>query len=443
MHYIKQLVVILCIFLFSTQSAIYSEEIPQINRILNAKTIKEIEMSIEAKRYDHLGMVLREFTNKTITFKEIKEIAIRKKSVPLLRAIQAAEIVYAKKNKLGLRLGGFLQIGIFMETKMSRYIEKGKYFLTPRETNLTRTIEYDPKTKFRFILLSGKHGSFLGEGKKKTVIKAIRYDRKNPEILARGEQCKKLKLELEITKLLKGKPGVYNAVAFTSHEVKGKQYVTIYSKLYSPGSFATIFESNIILSAKEKSKVVLDILAGLESLHQNNIVHTDLSPKNYLVNISPGTEGRRKITATISDFGRSKFASESRDISVQGNSLYVAPEGVFREKLMGSDYFATDIYAAGCVFYRLFYERAPPWQEEKYIKNRARSKEENYAILIEKINKATEARRDALATKNATGILPAEEALEYLILCMVNPDPRKRGTAKELKRNAATIFKRL
>lgn len=425
MCYIKQLLIFFCVSLFSAQYLCCLEK--------NLESVKKIEMAVELEQYELLGTLLKECANKTVTFKKIKKIAKHKGSIPLLRALQAAETIYSEKNRLGLGIGEFLQIGIFMETRLAQFIDKQIYYLIPSETNLACAVEYDPVTGYRFIILSGKHGSFIGKGRKKIVVKAIRFDGKNSEILARAEQCKKLKREIEITKLLKGAPGVYRTLAFTSHLVEGNQYVAIYSKLYSPGSLAAVFENNIKFTIQEKSKIILNILEGLETLHKNNIIHTDLSPKNYLINISKIRPGVRDVRAAISDFGRSKFASESRNVSVQGNSLYIAPEGVFRKKLRGADYFATDIYAVGCVLYQLFYETQAPWQDQRYIKDTLRSQEENYKLLVQKINDATETRRNVLVNKRQRQFFTLSETLELLILRMLNPDPRRRGTAFELK----------
>lgn len=368
----------------------------------------------------------------------------RKKSTLKTPENSAQKAFYPESHPLELKEEEFLRIAHFIKTKLPSFVDQKKYYLTQKITGLDHIIEYDPETKKTFVLLEGKEGAFLGRGKKKVVAKALLFDNTKPEVVARGEQSSEVKLELEITKLLDGAPGIYQALAFTSHRAKGKQYIAIYSKLYSPGSLATVLEKNFQLTIKEKAKIILNILEGLESLHKNNVIHTDLSPKNYLVNISEGKSKdkseTRDIEAVISDFGRSKFASDSQNISVQGNSLYIAPEGIFREKLQGSDYFATDLYAVGCVFYQLFYGTQVPWHDQSYAKDASRSQEENYELLVQKINESTEKRRNSLISLYEKQTLTLPEAVEFLILRMVHPDPHARGAASELKEEMLRIL---
>lgn len=344
-------------------------------------------------------------------------------------------------TKCGLKKGEFSRLSKFIRTKLPSYIKKNKYFLTKKITGQSRTIEYDPKTKKSFILLDGAKGAFLGRGAKKVVTKAILFNRSKSQIVARGEQCLPMKQELKITKRVQGLSGLFRTIAFTQHKAKGKRYNTIYTQLYSSGSLADMLNKNIRLSIHEKTKIALDILKGLESLHKKNIVHRDLGIKNYLVTISKGTVGRRKVVAVIADLGRALPKPKAAKTAVQGNSHNVAPEGIFLKKMKGADYFATDIYAVGCAFYRLVYGERPSWTAKNYVKNTSRSESKNYKILVNKINKETKSRITYLQRKQKSSKLSKKEAFEFVTLRMVNADPKKRGTAKQLRRAMLKVCK--
>ena len=89
---------------------------------------------------------------------------------------------------------------------------------------------------------------------------------------------------------------------------------------------------------------MIDVLRGLEHLHQNNILHRDLKPGNIL--IDDGTN------AQISDFGLAipANADMSENPLAQYNYLLHRDPRVIE----GQDYDTqSDVYAAGVTFYRL------------------------------------------------------------------------------------------
>jgi hypothetical protein len=417
---------------------ITKEQSPQQSQLL-----QRIKSEMLAKDYELVGKLLGDNLGKDhgrkLRLSELSVLAEELKFQPLTDAVQATRNFFVHKRNIGINPGEFLKTAFFINIELPNYIKNRKYYLKSRDTGLRNTIEHDRKTGNTYIVLDGD-ASYVGSGKKKTVYMAILFDQKESKIFARAEQSIPMDMELKMCKLLRNAPGILNTYAFTHHKEKGQKFSTIYSELFSPGSLRDdVFEPNKF-SDYEIAKIFHGILKGLESLHTRNLVHRDLHSKNYLINIPKGKIGRRNIQAVIADLGRTIHIKEANGIPVQGATKYCPPEGLFRKKMKGKDYFASDIYAVGCVFYRLLHNKIPTWQDRSYLKDTKLSKRKNQRILIKKLKKENDERRTSLASKKAKGILPAEEDLELLILNMVNANPAMRTSAAKLRAEVERIL---
>eukprot|EP00760_Papus_ankaliazontas_P009180 PhM_4_TR13977/c4_g7_i6/m.15613/K07359/CAMKK2; calcium/calmodulin-dependent protein kinase kinase 2 len=98
----------------------------------------------------------------------------------------------------------------------------------------------------------------------------------------------------------------------------------------------------------------LDVLHGLQYLHNHNVVHMDIKPENILV----GEDG----TCKLADFGVSTIlqANFERDEdvleSMKGTPMFHAPEVVQGVPFHGK---ATDVWALGVTMYMCVYGRSP------------------------------------------------------------------------------------
>lgn len=400
----------------------------------------QVAKDIKHERYDHLGRLLKHNVGKKLSLTSLKAMAKKKDAKPLADAINATQLIKKYHTNLDCKSPELLQTALFIETTLPKYAKKHKYYLSKQRTGLAHTVEYDPTHDTTFIVLDGKK-NYIGKGKKKTVHKAIHYTHSHPKVVARAVDQVKHSREHSLTKKLHGSPGIYTTVGFGKNTKGGKPYSTIYSKLYRPGSLQDALDKKYRLSTYEKMKVACDILEGLYSLHKNGIVHRDLGARNHFIDIPRGKPGRRKVSASIADLGRSTYAVRAADTKVQGNTTYTAPEGLYRKKLKGQDYYKTDVFAVGCVLYRLFYNKKAPWQEKSYVKDTKRSLYSRYKSMRHAIKRASKARRTHLATKHAK--LTPKEEFELLVLRMVHTDPAKRGTAKELSAKMNKIFERV
>jgi serine/threonine protein kinase len=94
-------------------------------------------------------------------------------------------------------------------------------------------------------------------------------------------------------------------------------------------------------SPTTRSIVALGVAAGMEFLHNNEVIHRDLKPQNVF--LSP--EGR----PVVADFGTARFVTFSELSCARGTFHYMAPE-LFKT---GSYDKSVDVFAWGMVFWRL------------------------------------------------------------------------------------------
>jgi serine/threonine protein kinase len=127
--------------------------------------------------------------------------------------------------------------------------------------------------------------------------------------------------------------------------------------------------------------------------------------------------------------GRARVISNVRDTKMQGNTTYIAPEGLFRKKIHEIDYYQGDVFAVGCVLYRLFYGHKAPWQDQSYFKDKSRPVVELYDELTRRIREATENRRNVLEEKARSEPLSDMESYEHTVLKMLAIDPHTRESA--------------
>ena len=99
---------------------------------------------------------------------------------------------------------------------------------------------------------------------------------------------------------------------------------------------------------KERINIMVQIMRGMDYLHQNNILHRDMKPKNILLH-----DGVVKIC----DFGFSTMIKEYNQLfnTICGTPLYMSPELLFMQPYT----IKSDIWALGILFYTIFYKSHP------------------------------------------------------------------------------------
>lgn len=409
----------------------------------HAELQETICRDVYANHFQKVGARLKDEIGNTISLSTVRKIAVKTQSSALLNAVNATSNFNKSRKSLSLSTGDFFQAALFIETAFQELIAHKHYYLPKQKTDLSVDLEYDPVTQSTFIIPERTASSFLGSGAVKTVYKSILYDREHSEVVARGQQSYIIARELEITKLLQGSPGIFDIKGFGYLKRHSMTGVTIYSKLYNPGAIRHAFKQPIKMSLQEKMQVALNILKGLDSMHKRKIVHRDLNAGNFLIDIPAGKPGNRKIVAVIADLERSNYAKEVAHSKVQGNSTYTPPEGLFLRKMTSGKYYAADVYALGLIFYHLFYEKKPAWQDRSYVQDVPGPLAVRYRELVRRINQATRLRRLQLQAKKEANTISVKEEFERMILRMVNPNPKGRGTAATLCKTMETLVTKI
>ena len=107
-------------------------------------------------------------------------------------------------------------------------------------------------------------------------------------------------------------------------------------------------EKKLRLSVKETISIAIQVSMGIESAHNNHIIHRDIKPQNIIIS----KEGKVKVT----DFGIARAAtSDTITSNAMGSVHYTSPEqargGYSDEK--------SDIYSLGITMFEMLTGRVP------------------------------------------------------------------------------------
>jgi predicted Ser/Thr protein kinase len=101
-------------------------------------------------------------------------------------------------------------------------------------------------------------------------------------------------------------------------------------------------------------ELVGQVGSALDAAHAKGLVHRDVKPANILITVRDGEEH-----AYLTDFGLAKRSDTLSGLTVQGDVVgtvdYMAPEQVTGDPTDAR----TDVYALGCVLYRMLSGRVP------------------------------------------------------------------------------------
>ncbi len=165
-----------------------------------------------------------------------------------------------------------------------------------------------------------------------------------------GIDFEKVGKELKVWKQLKGLPHVISVIELDGFE----DYVYVVSDFADGGSLANRLKNNKGLPEAEAVKITLQILTGLENLHDKGFIHRDLKPDNILI-----MNGKYYLA----DFGISReVKSHSKATGTAGTMEYMPPEAFEKNPSVTPQ---TDIWAVGVILRQLLTGNLPYPQEDQ------------------------------------------------------------------------------
>ncbi len=403
-----------------------------IRRLIDSKAWAEISKQVR------IGAKSRE-----ITLHDLQTLALTYPGTPFALAVFGTKNILSLSEKTGLPFQVAFPIALFAETTLADEIARGTLFWS--DHRFGRELQYDPETHQFFIHLGTKGVEAIGEGRKKVVTKTILYDRSQPEVLARG--CTEWDITSEFTAMsrLESSPCVLHAKALMRHTNPSskKAIMTIVTPLFRPGSLQSVIDNHSLkLTFKERLKIACDIITGLGAMHQKLYVHRDLGARNYFVDIEGKKPGHRRIRAVVADLGRTLALVRAYKVPVQGNACYLSPEGFFRSKMMGFDYFNSDVFAMGCVMWQIYFGELPAWGKKRFFRMEGLPLKKRYQKHMKLLKHTRTRPLKYLHAKHKKMIpLTFEDRFLALILQMTDPDPAQRGKAVDLRTQFQALLK--
>lgn len=151
-----------------------------------------------------------------------------------------------------------------------------------------------------------------------------------------------LQQEIKLWKKLSSHPNITSFIEADIHD----DYIVIVSEYVQEGSLQNWFDkiTPSDLSVELAIKFTLDILSGLEYLHSNSTIHSNLKPANILI---------QNQIAKLTDFGLSKVLKTKVTETIE-DYLYICPENFDTEMSEQSD-----LWAAAAIFYQLLSGKTP------------------------------------------------------------------------------------
>ena len=115
------------------------------------------------------------------------------------------------------------------------------------------------------------------------------------------------------------------------------------------GEFFNYIVDHNKLDENEASMFFVQIIKGIEYIHQHKIVHRDLKPENLLLN--------ENKTLKIIDFGLSNSYANGAILKTPcGSPCYAAPEMLIGKSYSGLE---IDVWSSGIILYAMVYGYLP------------------------------------------------------------------------------------
>ncbi|XP_057689419.1 serine/threonine-protein kinase ULK4-like isoform X5 [Corythoichthys intestinalis] len=217
-----------------------------------------------------------------------------------------------------------------------------------------------------------------------------------------------------------------------------RKHLWLVVELCTGGSLESIIIRDECLPEDVVRKFGWDLVKGLEHIHKLQIIFSDLTPENILVDssgllklnnfcyskkVEDTLDYFNTLCLTCEDTGKRKYDPRHQGINIrkrfQGSPTYMAPE-----VLRGSDNTVnSDLWALGCVLYYMYTGR-PPFSSSCYS-------ELKEMILCQEPPSLTQKAFDTVCQ----GTLPSQD-FQCLLECLLSKNPDERMTMPELLKHS-------
>lgn len=270
------------------------------------------------------------------------------------------------------------------------------------------TVLFLPPSKPKFM---------IGRGCHKKVYRAILFAHEQAELVAACVGDKSIVHEAEILKMLSLGGGT---LPFRTFFPLSHDKFMLVLRHYNMGGLSGLYKKNYPFTLKQKLAIVHGVAHALYDMHTKGVAHRDLHDGNILLHArADGT-----IESGLIDFGRAKpIYSKSKD-RPQGAGRRNPPEVLYKvyPKI---DKLAADVYALGCSFYKLMYEKeyeAVGTYDIHAFRSISEADKKKALLKVESIYART---MDALAHSEVDQV-ESLQAVRGVIIHMLHPDPSSR-----------------
>lgn len=161
-----------------------------------------------------------------------------------------------------------------------------------------------------------------------------------------------IQLDMEMKGLTINHPTIIKYYGFSLNDFNGQKHLTIFMEYAVNNSLRSIYDKELHhmrpneINATVLLKMFIGLSFGMKKLHENQIMHRDISPNNILFD--------ENYEIRICDFGLSKNLPNGYSKN-ESNRLYGTPNYASPELLNGEEYsFKADVYSFGAIMKEVF-----------------------------------------------------------------------------------------
>jgi len=172
------------------------------------------------------------------------------------------------------------------------------------------------------------------------------------------------------------------------------------------------------LAEKDMNQITLDVLEGMQIMHEKNVVHQDIKPTNIFLYRD---KFNGKIRAKVADLGLAKSLND--DLNMMGSPFYYSPEK-FMNRIPSLDSTlgkGVDVFSLGLTLYEMYFGVADPKNSGERLHPFEDLYRQYFGSNKQLLAKEIERRYDDKFTY-------PDNPLKAAIWGMLNPDPEMRIT---------------